>query len=172
MAWPAPTLVSGRVKPASRERVKTYHFEREIASGATWGCTGRDERTQSELTTKDHRLGRVRLVAAPDSPGAGTGPFDGEAIRAAGGGKTSHCRQPDHRVQEGKTYHWRQPDRRIRPTNGVRGSALIQHLDSIGAAEQLAGTRPREVLINTRPRHGTKNIFSRRQGLAGRSALV
>jgi hypothetical protein len=97
--------VSGRVKPTSRERVKTYHFERGFASGVTRGCTGRDERTQSELTTTDHRLGRVRLVAASDSPGAGAGPFDGEALRAAGGGKTSHGGQPDHRVRDGKTHH-------------------------------------------------------------------
>ena len=63
--------VSGQSKPAREGRMKTGHFEGEIASGATGVAQGRDERTQREPATFDFDLGRAWLVAPADCAGTG-----------------------------------------------------------------------------------------------------
>ena len=61
-----PTLVRERLKPASRERVKTSHFEELIALSAACAAQERDEPTQRELTTFNNGPGGARLVRPAD----------------------------------------------------------------------------------------------------------
>src|SRR5476651_1575773 len=49
--------VSERSKPASRERMKTSHFEERIALRAVETAQRRDESTQRELATFDNDFG-------------------------------------------------------------------------------------------------------------------
>ena len=58
--------VSERSQPASRERMKTSHFEERIAFGAVETAQRRDESTQRELATFDNDLGGAWLVAPAD----------------------------------------------------------------------------------------------------------
>ena len=58
--------VNERSKPASRERMKTSHFEGRIALGATDVAQRRDESTQRELATFDNDLGGAWLVPPAD----------------------------------------------------------------------------------------------------------
>jgi hypothetical protein len=60
------SIVSERSKPASRERMKTSHFEGRIALGATDVAQRRDESTQRELATFDNDLGGAWLVPPAD----------------------------------------------------------------------------------------------------------
>ena len=58
--------VSERSKPASRERMKTSHFEGRIALSAIPTAQRRDEPTQRELATFDNDLGGAWLVPPAD----------------------------------------------------------------------------------------------------------
>ncbi|HEY1209758.1 MAG TPA: hypothetical protein VGE85_10350, partial [Terracidiphilus sp.] len=58
--------VSERSKPASRERMKTSHFEERIALGAVETAQRRDEPTQRELATFNNDLGSAWLVPPAD----------------------------------------------------------------------------------------------------------
>jgi len=58
--------VSERSKPASRERMKTSHFEERIALCAVETAQRRDESTQRELATFDNDLGGAWLVPPAD----------------------------------------------------------------------------------------------------------
>jgi hypothetical protein len=59
-------IVSERSKPASRERMKTSHFEERIVLRATDVAQRRDESTQRELATFDNDLGGAWLVPPAD----------------------------------------------------------------------------------------------------------
>ena len=54
--------VSERSKPASKERMKTSHFEGRIALSAADAAQRRDESTQRELATFDNGFGGAWLV--------------------------------------------------------------------------------------------------------------
>ena len=58
--------VSERSKPASRERMKTSHFEERIALRVVQTAQRRDESTQRELATFDNDLGGAWLVPPAD----------------------------------------------------------------------------------------------------------
>ena len=55
-------VVSERSKPASKERMKTSHFEGRIALSAADAAQRRDESTQRELATFDNGFGGAWLV--------------------------------------------------------------------------------------------------------------
>ena len=67
-------IVSERSKPASRERMKTSHFEECIALGAVETAQRRDESTQRELTTFHNDFGGEWLVPPADCAGTGHPP--------------------------------------------------------------------------------------------------
>src|SRR5688572_10607749 len=90
-----PDGVSERSKPASRERMKTSHFEGGIALSAIGVAQGRDESTQCELATFDNDLGGAWLVAPADCAGTEYPPGDGGAAFTIGRFKTG---QSAHRL--------------------------------------------------------------------------
>ena len=55
-------LVSERSKPASKERMKTSHFEERIAFGVVQTAQRRDESTQRELAAFNNDFGGAWLV--------------------------------------------------------------------------------------------------------------
>ena len=69
--------VSERSKPASRERMKTSHFEEHIALSAVETAQERDESTQHELATFNNDLGGAWLVSPAHCAGTGHSPRDG-----------------------------------------------------------------------------------------------
>lgn len=76
--WPwNPIHVSERSKPASRERMKTSHFEEHIALSAVETAQERDESTQHELATFNNDLGGAWLVSPAHCAGTGHSPRDG-----------------------------------------------------------------------------------------------
>jgi uncharacterized repeat protein (TIGR03803 family) len=87
--------VSERSKPASRERMKTSHFEERIALRVVQTAQERDERTQRELATLDIDLGSEWLVPPADCAGTGHPPGDSGAAFTIGRFKTG---QSAHRL--------------------------------------------------------------------------
>ena len=77
-------LVSERSKPASRERMKTSHFEERFALRVVPTAQEREERTQRELATLDIDLGGEWLRPTGGLRGTGHSPGDGGAAFAIG----------------------------------------------------------------------------------------
>lgn len=86
--------VSGRLKPATRGRIKTGHREEKCYIPSPNGGSGYGEQSQDGYHTRNHRITGTRLVLPPDRPGAGGPPGDGVEVRfypAEARFKTGHC---------------------------------------------------------------------------------
>ncbi|MGH7978134.1 MAG: prepilin-type N-terminal cleavage/methylation domain-containing protein [Limisphaerales bacterium] len=78
---PDPT-VSRQSKPARDGQLKSGHFERGIALGATDVAQGRDEPTQREPATFNHNAVEPRLVVPADCARAATAAGNGFQTRS------------------------------------------------------------------------------------------